>query len=52
MLIAAMCSAIWLGCSNVLPLRGEQQATECAHTLRLKHDYNFEMERVCLAINY
>ena len=26
-LIAAMCSATWLCCSNMLPLRGEQQAT-------------------------
>ena len=24
----AMCSATWLCCSNMLPLRGEQQATD------------------------
>ena len=25
---SAMCSATWLCCSNMLPLRGEQQATD------------------------
>jgi len=49
MLIAAMCSATWLCCSSVLPLRGEQQAKHSDAAKIAKNNLKISEEaKVCI----